>query len=147
MNSFGGKTILLIEDNPGDVRLTTEAFQEANFSVNIMVANDGEEAIKRLKQEPPYESLPHPNLILMDLNLPKKSGPEILKEIKGHPILRRIPIIGLSTSSSEKDIANIYDLHINCYLNKPVDFDDFFNLIQLIERFWLQQVVLADMNL
>lgn len=140
------KTILLIEDNPGDVRLTCEAFQEANFATQILVANDGEEAINRLRKRPPYQQSPQPDLILMDLNLPKKSGPELLSELKADPLLRRIPVIGLSTSSSDRDIQHIYDLHINCYLNKPVDFDDFFNLIRLIEQFWLQQVILPDVE-
>ena len=119
--------ILLIEDNPGDVRLTQEAFKEGRLSTNLEVVMDGVEAIKFLKKEAPYQDMVTPDLILLDLNLPKRDGREVLQEIKTDKILKRIPVVVLTTSNAEQDILKSYNLHVNCYINKPVDFDKFFD--------------------
>lgn len=137
--------ILLIEDNPGDVRLTQEAFKEGNKEVNLEVVMDGVEAIKFLKREAPYSDKIIPDLILLDLNLPKWDGREVLKEIKEDQLLKRIPVVVLTTSNAEQDIINSYDLHANCFINKPVDFDNFFDIIQKIEDFWLTTTILPTM--
>ena len=137
--------ILLIEDNPGDVRLTQEAFKEGSKDVNLEVVMDGVEAIKFLKQQEPYTDKTIPDLILLDLNLPKWDGREVLKEIKEDTFLRRIPVVVLTTSNAEQDIINSYDLHANCFINKPVDFDNFFDIIQKIEDFWLTTTILPTM--
>lgn len=136
--------ILLIEDNPGDVRLTKEAFKEAGIEVNLQVAMDGLEAMEKLRKNPPHEDHHVPDLILLDLNLPKLDGREVLEKIKSDTILRTIPVVILSTSNAEQDILNSYQLHVNCYLNKPVDFDSFFDMIKRIEEFWLQTAVLPS---
>ena len=138
--------ILLIEDNPGDVRLTQEAFKEGRIAINMEVTMDGVEAIKFLRKEPPYEDKFTPDLILLDLNLPKRDGREVLKEIKSDDYLRRIPIVILTTSNAEQDILKSYNLHVNCYINKPVDFDKFFEIIQKIEDFWLSTAILPTMT-
>ncbi len=137
--------ILLIEDNPGDVRLAQEAFKESNMEVHLDVAMDGIEALNFLRKSPPYSDAVTPDLVLLDLNLPKKDGREVLNEIKVDPILRSIPVIILTTSNAEQDILNSYDLHVNCYINKPVDFDRFFDIIQKIEDFWLNTAILPTM--
>lgn len=137
--------ILLIEDNPGDVRLAQEAFREGNLHVQLEVVMDGLEAIKFLRKKAPYEEKITPDLILLDLNLPKKDGREVLSEIKEDTVLRRIPVVILTTSSAEQDILNSYNLHVNCYINKPVDFDRFFDIIQKIEDFWLRTAILPSM--
>lgn len=137
--------ILLIEDNPGDVRLAQEAFKEGTLQVKLDVVMDGMEAIKYLRKEQPYQSADTPDLILLDLNLPKKDGREVLSEIKADLTLRRIPVVILTTSSAEQDILNSYNLHVNCYINKPVDFDKFFDIIQKIEDFWLRTAILPSM--
>lgn len=137
--------ILLIEDNPGDVRLTQEAFKEGRLSINMEVVMDGVEAIKYLKKEPPYQSATMPDLILLDLNLPKRDGREVLAEIKSDDTLKCIPVVILTTSNAEQDILKSYHLHVNCYINKPVDFDNFFNIIQKIEDFWLTTAILPTM--
>jgi CheY-like chemotaxis protein len=137
--------ILLIEDNPGDVRLAQEAFKEGNIEVNLNVAMDGLEAIHYLRKSPPYQSVTTPDLILLDLNLPKKDGREVLGEIKNDVQLRCIPVVILTTSNAEQDILNSYNLHVNCYINKPVDFDRFFDIIQKIEDFWLRTAILPTM--
>ena len=137
--------ILLIEDNPGDVRLTQEAFKEGRIAINMEVVMDGVEAIKFLKNEPPYMDKFTPDLILLDLNLPKRDGREVLKEIKSNDFLKRIPVVILTTSNAEQDILKSYNLHVNCYINKPVDFDKFFDIIQKIEDFWLTTAVLPTM--
>lgn len=134
--------ILLIEDNPGDVRLTQEAFKEGKLTYQMDVAMDGVEAIHFLRRRPPYEDAATPDIILLDLNLPKKDGREVLAEIKADENLRRIPVIVLTTSNAEQDILKSYDLHVNCYINKPVDFDRFFDIIQKIEDFWLTIAIL-----
>ena len=134
--------VLLVEDNPGDVRLTQEAFKEANMSIELNVTMDGAEAIKYLKKEGQYNNVLTPDLILLDLNLPKKDGREVLREIKTDDSLKRIPVVVLTTSNAEQDIMKSYNLHVNCYINKPVDFEKFFNIIQKIEEFWLTTAIL-----
>ena len=136
--------ILLVEDNPGDVRLTEEAFKEGKLSNNLSVAGDGVEALAFLRQEGEYASSPRPDLILLDLNLPLKSGHEVLREIKSDPAIRRIPVIILTTSSAEQDILSTYDLHANCHITKPVDLNQFIKIIQSIESFWLSTVELPS---
>jgi CheY-like chemotaxis protein len=137
--------VLLIEDNPGDVRLTQEAFKEGALSVNLSVTMDGVEATEFLKKAGKYTDAVTPDLILLDLNLPKKDGREVLKDIKTDPQLMRIPVVILTTSNAEQDITKSYNLHANCYINKPVDFDKFFDVIQKIEEFWLTTVILPTM--
>lgn len=136
--------ILLIEDSPSDIRLTIEALKEAKVRNNLHVATDGVEAMNFLNKKDTYADRPHPDLILLDLNLPKKDGREVLAEIKKDPQLKRIPIVILTTSSSEEDILRAYDLHANCYITKPVDFDQFMKVIQTIEGFWLTIVCLPE---
>ena len=137
--------VLLVEDNPGDVRLTQEAFKEAKMSIKLDVTMDGAEAIKFLRREGEYEAAVTPDLILLDLNLPKKDGREVLKEIKTDDKLKRIPVVVLTTSNAEQDIMKSYNLHVNCYINKPVDFEKFFDIIQKIEEFWLTTAILPTM--
>ncbi len=137
--------ILLIEDNPGDVRLAQEAFKEGNIDVQLNVVMDGLEAINYLRKSGDYKHVETPDLVLLDLNLPKKDGREVLSDIKADPKLRRIPVVILTTSNAEKDILNSYNLHVNCYINKPVDFDRFFDIIKKIEEFWLQTAILPSM--
>ena len=132
--------ILLIEDNPHDVRLTMEAFKDAKVSNNLTVAADGEEALKVLRREGEYAGSPRPDLILLDLNLPKKSGREVLEEIKHDPDLLRIPVVVLTTSENEKDILRAYELHVNAYITKPVDLDQFIKIVEAVEDFWLTVV-------
>lgn len=138
--------ILLVEDNPGDVRLTQEAFKEGNLPVNLSVVMDGVEAIRFLKKMGEYADRPTPDLVLLDLNLPKRDGREVLEEIKMDPSLRRMPVVILTTSNAEQDIQKSYNLYVNCYINKPVDFDKFFDIIQKIEEFWLKTAILPSMN-
>ena len=137
--------ILLIEDNPGDVRLTQEAFKEGKLSIHLDVTMDGVEAIKFLRKKGQYSQVSRPDLILLDLNLPKKDGREVLKEIKADEDLKQIPVVILTTSNAEQDIMKSYNLHVNCYINKPVDFDKFFDIIQKIEEFWLSTAILPSM--
>ncbi len=137
--------ILLIEDNPGDVRLTQEAFKEGKLAINLDVVMDGVEAVKFLKKEDQYSEVTTPDLILLDLNLPKRDGREVLQEIKTDKTLKRIPVVVLTTSNAEQDILKSYNLHVNCYINKPVDFDKFFDVIQKIEDFWLSTAILPTM--
>ena len=134
--------ILFVEDNPGDVRLTQEALREAKMRVNVRVAWDGEEAIEYLRQEGPYADAPRPDLILLDLNLPRKSGREVLSEIKADRDLRSIPVVVLTSSKAEEDIAKTYNLHANCCVTKPADLDQFIRVVQSIESFWLTIVKL-----
>lgn len=134
--------ILLVEDNPGDVRLTIEALKEAKVLNHLSVAGDGVEAVDFLRRRTPYENAPRPDLILLDLNLPRKDGREVLMEIKQDPHLRRIPVVVLTTSQAEQDIARSYDLHANCYISKPVDLDQFMEVIRSVEGFWLKIVKL-----
>jgi chemotaxis family two-component system response regulator Rcp1 len=132
--------ILLVEDSPGDVRLTREALQEAKVSNHLHVVPDGAEAMAFLRHQGRYADAPHPDLILLDLNLPKKDGRQVLEEIKADPALKRIPVIVLTTSDAESDVLRSYDLHANCYLVKPVDVDRFFEQVRSIEGFWLSIV-------
>jgi chemotaxis family two-component system response regulator Rcp1 len=134
--------ILLVEDNPGDVRLTREALKEAKVRNNLAVANDGVEALAYLRREPPHEAANRPDLVLLDLNLPRKDGREVLAEIKADPDLRRLPVVVLTTSTAEKDILESYNLYANCYITKPVDLDQFLSIVTSIEDFWLTIVKL-----
>lgn len=134
--------ILLIEDNPGDVRLTEEAFRESKKNVNLEVVTDGIEALKFLRKEEDYLDKVTPDLILLDLNLPKRDGREVLEIIKTDRHLKRIPVVVLTTSKAEVDILKSYDLHANCFINKPIDFDNFFDIIHRIEEFWLSTIIL-----
>jgi chemotaxis family two-component system response regulator Rcp1 len=129
--------ILLVEDNPADVMLTREALKESKVNTTLNVATDGEEALLYVKRLGKHAAAPIPDLILLDLNLPKKDGLSVLSEIKTDPILRRIPIIILTTSHSEQDISNTYTNHANCYIIKPSDFRQFVNVVRSIEDFWL----------
>ena len=134
--------ILLVEDNPGDVRLTKEALKDCKMRNTLYVVEDGEEALSFLYKEGKYTDAPHPDLILLDLNLPKKNGKEVLYEIKEDPRLKRIPVVILTTSKAEEDILKTYDLHANCYITKPVDFDQFISVVRKIEDFWFTIVKL-----
>ena len=134
--------ILLVEDNPGDVRLTKEAFKEGKLKNNLHVVKDGVEAMAFLQKEGKYASASYPDLILLDLNLPKKDGREVLKEIKADENLRRIPVVILTTSKAEEDILKTYDLHANCYITKPVDMEQFIKIVKYIEEFWFTIVIL-----
>lgn len=132
--------ILLVEDNPGDVFLTQEAFREGRLAHRLSVVEDGEEAMRFLRREGKHSNAPQPDLILLDLNLPKKDGRELLGEVKSDPELRQIPVIVLTTSGAEQDIARAYKLHANCYLTKPIQMDDFLKTIRSVEDFWLSVV-------
>ena len=134
--------ILLVEDNPGDHRLTKEALHEGKVYNNLHWVKDGVEAIDFLKQRGRYAGAPRPDIILLDLNLPKKDGREVLSEIKGDRELRAIPVVILTTSKAEEDVLKSYDLHANCYVTKPVDLEKFIVVIQSIDRFWLSVVTL-----
>ncbi|HEX7535087.1 MAG TPA: response regulator [Syntrophales bacterium] len=132
--------ILLVEDNPGDVRLTIEALKEGKVANIINVAIDGMDAMAFLQRAGNYANAPRPDLILLDLNLPKKNGREVLAEIKMDPDLKHIPVVILTTSQAEKDIIATYKMHANCYITKPVDFDQFINVVKSIEDFWFTVV-------
>jgi chemotaxis family two-component system response regulator Rcp1 len=129
-----------VEDNPGDVRLTIEALNEAKVLNILATAPDGVEALAYLKREGKYAEVSRPDLILLDLNLPKKDGREVLSEIKKDPILKRIPVVILTTSKAEADIVKTYDLHANCYITKPVDLEQFMVVVKSIDDFWLSVV-------
>ena len=134
--------ILLVEDSPGDIRLTMEAMKDGKIHNHLSVVNDGEEALAYLRRQGQYAKVPRPDLILLDLNLPKKDGREVLREIKQEEDLKRIPVVVLTISTAEKDILKSYDLHANCYVNKPVDFDQFTHVVKSIEDFWFSVVKL-----
>jgi chemotaxis family two-component system response regulator Rcp1 len=134
--------ILLVEDNPGDVRLTQEALKESKVTNNLSVAEDGVEALAFLQREGKYADAPRPDLLLLDLNLPKKDGRELLEEIKADDNLKRIPVVVLTTSKAEEDILRMYNQHANCYITKPIDFDQFIDVVKSIEDFWLTIVKL-----
>ncbi|MGH2459038.1 MAG: response regulator [Chloroflexota bacterium] len=134
--------ILLIEDNPGDVRLTIEALRDGKVRNNLHVARDGVEALLYLRREDTYATSPRPDLILLDLNLPKKDGREVLAEIKADPGLRSIPVVILTTSQADQDILKSYELNANCYITKPVDLDQFITVVRSIEDFWFTVVTL-----
>ena len=137
-------TLLLIEDNLGDIRLTEEAFRETGDQVDIEVVMDGVAALAYLNKEGEYADKPQPDLIMLDLNLPKWGGRQVLERIKVHEELRRIPVIVLTTSNASADVKTAYDLHANCFIRKPVDFDSFFQIIQHIQDFWLKTVTLPS---
>jgi two-component system, chemotaxis family, response regulator Rcp1 len=132
--------VLLVEDSPGDVRLTREAFREAKVRINLHVASDGAEAMAFLGHEGKHVNAPRPDLILLDLNLPKKDGREVLAEIKGNSCLQTIPVVILTTSESEADILKSYMLHANCYITKPVSLEGFLKVVKSIDNFWLSVV-------
>lgn len=133
-------TILLVEDNAGDVRLTREALHEGKVANDLIVASDGIEALAILHREGAHRDAARPDLILLDLNLPKKDGRQVLAEIKRDPSLMRIPVVILTTSKAEEDIIRTYDLHANCFITKPVDFEKFVSVIRTIDEFWLTVV-------
>ncbi|MBC7460317.1 MAG: response regulator [Thermoleophilia bacterium] len=134
--------ILLVEDNPGDVRLTREGLKAAKLVNNLSVVNDGLSALKLLRREGEYADAARPDLVLLDLNLPGFSGLEVLKELKSDPELRALPVVVLSSSDAERDIARSYDLHANCYVTKPIDFVQFVDVVSAIEQFWFSIVKL-----
>jgi chemotaxis family two-component system response regulator Rcp1 len=134
--------VLLVEDSPGDVRLTREAFKDAKVHINLHVASDGAEAMDFLNRGGKHSDAPRPDLILLDLNLPKKDGREVLEEIKESPVLKSIPVVILTMSASDADILRSYRLHANCYITKPVDLDGFLEVVKSIDSFWLSVVKL-----
>ena len=134
--------ILLIEDNPGDARLTLEAFKEGRVINKLTVVNDGVEALNYLRRQGQYRNASSPDLILLDLNLPKMDGRQVLAEIKADSELKTIPVVVLTTSASQDDVARAYGSHANCYIRKPVDLDQFLRVVQSIESFWLSLVML-----
>jgi two-component system, chemotaxis family, response regulator Rcp1 len=136
--------ILLVEDNPGDVRLTMEALKDRKVHNQFIIAKDGEEALDCLYQRKKFADCPRPDVILLDLNLPKLDGREVLKIIKSDGKLMQIPVIILTTSKSEEDILKVYNLHANCYITKPIDMDEFLKVIRLTEQFWLTIVKLPS---
>ena len=134
--------VLLVEDSPGDVRLTREALKDAKVHISLHVVSDGVQAMAFLRHESPFADSPRPDLILLDLNLPKKDGREVLKEIKESASLGIIPVVILTTSASDLDILKSYSLHANCYITKPVDLEGFLKVVQSIDHFWLSVVKL-----
>ncbi len=136
--------ILLVEDNPGDVRLTQEALKEAKVRNDLHVVSDGVEAIAFLRKEGVYKDVPRPDMILLDLNMPKKNGHEVLTEIKADDNLKRIPVVMLTVSKADEDIIKSYNLHANCFITKPVDLDQFLKVVKSIEDFWLTIVKLPN---
>ena len=135
--------ILMVEDNPADVRLAQEAFRDGKIQNVMHVVKDGVEAMAFLRRQQKYSQSPRPDLIFLDLNLPRKDGREVLAEIKADDQLRRIPVVVLTTSRAELDIVKSYNLHANCYVVKPVDLDKFIEVIRSIEQFWLTAVTLS----
>lgn len=148
MNYQNGRPVevLLVEDNPGDVRLMVEALKDAKVNNNLHVAKNGEEAMAFLRKEGGYAGVQAPDLIMLDLNLPKKDGREVLQEIKEDPDLNHIPVVVITTSSAEEDILKSYKLHANCYITKPVNFEQFIKVVHSIEEFWLTVVKLPGNN-
>lgn len=144
MYTDGGKVIdiLLVEDNPGDARLAQEALKDSKVRNNMFVVGDGVEALEFLRRQGKYTNAPRPDLILLDLNLPRKSGREVLAEVKSDNGLKRIPVVILTVSRDEQDILKAYDLHANCYITKPLDFEQFITITKTIEEFWLTIVKL-----
>ncbi len=132
--------ILLVEDNPGDVRLTKEALRGAKVANELHVVGDGEEAIEFMRQRGRHRDAPQPDIVLLDLNLPRIDGVEVLADIKSDPELAKIPIIVLTSSSAEADIQRAYELHANCFISKPVDFTEFIDAVRSLEGFWLKIV-------
>ncbi len=144
MDEFGGKVIdiLLVEDNPGDVRLAQEALKESKIRNKLFVVDDGVEAMEFLRQRGKFAGVPRPDLILLDLNLPRKSGREVLAEVKTDENLKRIPVVVLTVSKAEEDVVRCYNHHANCYITKPLDFNQFMEVTKSIEEFWLTIVKL-----
>lgn len=136
--------ILMVEDNPGDVQLTREALEDCKMCNHLHVVEDGEEAIKFLKQQGSFDQSPTPDLIILDLNLPKKDGREVLTEIKADDHLKTIPVVVLTTSKSEEDVLKSYALHANCYITKPIDLEQFIEVVHSIEHFWIGIVALPN---
>ena len=138
--------VLLVEDNPGDIRLTQEAFKEGTVPKELHVVKDGVEALEFLRKQGKFAPSPTPDIILLDLNLPRKDGREVLAEVKTDEVLRFIPVIVLTTSDSEQDITKAYSLYANCFITKPVDLDQFIFIIRQIEIFWFQVIKLPNIN-
>jgi chemotaxis family two-component system response regulator Rcp1 len=136
--------ILLVEDNPGDVRLTQEALKDAKVANTMHIVEDGVAALDFLYRRAPYDAAPRPDLILLDLNLPKKNGREVLEQIKQDEQLKCIPVVILTTSQADDDVASAYKLHANCYITKPVEFAQFIRVVRAIEEFWFTIVTLPD---
>lgn len=134
--------ILMVEDNPGDVRLAQEAMKEAKMSNRLNVVHDGVDAMAYLRREGRFAGALRPDLILLDLNLPRKDGREVLAELKSDPDLKSIPVVVLTTSRAEQDVEGAYKLHANCYITKPVDFNQFMKVVQQIDNFWINVVTL-----
>jgi CheY-like chemotaxis protein len=134
--------ILLVDDNPADIRLMQEALHDMQVRNQVYVAQDGEQALAFLHQTGPYAEAPRPDLIVLDVNLPKKDGHEVLAEMKADATLRRIPVVILTTSQAEADIVRAYDLHANCYIIKPVDLDAFYTIVKALHAFWFETVTL-----
>jgi chemotaxis family two-component system response regulator Rcp1 len=134
--------ILMVEDSPSDAQLTVEALRAAKIANRLSHVEDGVEALRFLRREGPYADAPRPGLILLDLNLPRKDGREVLDELKRDPDLKTIPVVVLTTSRSEQDVLRSYQLHANCYITKPVDFTQFLGVVKAIEHFWLTVVTL-----
>ena len=143
-SSRGGRPIqiLMVEDNPDDIELTVEALKDARVANHLTVVQDGEEALSYLRGRGKHAQTVRPDLILLDLNMPRKNGRDVLREIKNDPKLKRIPVVILTTSQAEDDILHTYDLHANCYITKPVDFNQFVKVVRSIEDFWLTVVKL-----
>jgi two-component system, chemotaxis family, response regulator Rcp1 len=138
------RNLLLVEDNPADVRLTQEALKEGQVPVNLSVVTDGVEAVDFLHRTGIYKDAPRPDLILLDLNLPRKNGREVLSEIKNDPDLKRIPVLVMTTSKAQQDVARAYSLNANCYITKPMDLDEFMEVVRSIEDFWLEKASLPE---
>ena len=136
--------VLLVEDNPGDVKLTQEALSETKMLVNLYTVEDGVEALDFLYKRNKFGDVPRPDIIILDLNLPLRDGRQVLEEIKQDPSLKRIPVVILTSSKAEEDIVRTYDLHANCFITKPLDFDQFINIVKSIEQFWFTIVKLPD---
>jgi CheY-like chemotaxis protein len=136
--------VLLVEDNPGDAQLTRIALSDGKMCINLSLTEDGVEALEFLRKQGKYAEAPHPDLILLDLNLPRKDGREVLADIKADPRLRRIPVVILTTSQSDEDILQAYELAANCFITKPVDFDQFVKIVKSIEDFWFTVVKLPS---
>ena len=144
MNKSEGRPIeiLLVEDSPSDTELTVEALKDFKVRNHVSIVEDGVQAMQFLRRQDPYAGVPRPDLIMLDLNLPRKDGREVLADIKGDDHLKTIPIVVLTTSRAEQDILRAYQLNANCYINKPVDFNQFLEMVRCIESFWLYVVTL-----
>ena len=138
------RELLLVEDDPGDVRLTREALRDCGIACQVHAVADGVEALRYLRGEGPYASARRPHLVLLDLNLPRRDGREVLREMKADPLLRRIPVVVLTTSDSADDVRTAYDLHANSYIRKPLDLDLFTATIASLGEYWFKRVVLPE---